>query len=264
MPHITSSEIAVVSAAFLFFYVVPTVLAWSDHFRERRLRRQAPLELQPESTAGHDTSLPPESVPTSDLTATIPTVPNGDDATTDEGAGAEQTAGGEAAVEAGAQPETAAGASVPAEARTAALVPELQPLVGPARHCFRLRDLHRAQLPDWPPDVIRHDAERSRLWDEAERVAEEQRAAIESVAIHSPYPARTVCLGAADIAGSTVRLRYLLFPSLWPVSQNQAVAQAIFEFDRTCAGIRGWVDALAPSELSEENRHEIRESGGEA
>ncbi len=239
MPHIIPAEVAVVAAAIVFFYFVPALVGWRDAFRRRKLLRQR-------AAAGTNDLV---YQGTGVLAGAVPGEPD---------AGAAATAGAlPAELVSGEAPAT------PAEPPVAPAALELQPLAAPGRHRFRLRDLHRTQLPDWPPAVIRHDAERNRIWQEAERVAAEYQALIDEATIVSPYPARATCLGAGEIDGPIVRLRYLLFPSLWPVSENQAVAEAVFEIDQAHGGIRGWVDALRASELSEDNRREIHQSDGE-
>jgi hypothetical protein len=138
----------------------------------------------------------------------------------------------------------------------------IQPLEGQASHEFRLAALHRAHLPDWPPPAIRNDPERYRVWEAAQRVVEAHWTAIGSAMIFSPYPARSMCLGAAQADGSRYRIGFLLFPVFWPISDSQAFAQAVFEVDEGSGELRGWVDALGEGELTEEHRRGLQESGG--
>ncbi len=272
LPSITSMEVVVVSAAVVLLYVFPTLLAWSEARRRRRLERLTHLSFLAAS----------EPLPASDAAAT-----------STFGTSSELPSGGEVAASSAsrfADPEVAAAPSNPspaaepiarlAEPSTLAEPPEasatttastngdapveLYPLSGTPRHRFRLDDLHQSRLHDLPPAIVRNDPQRQRAWEEAEHAAEQHRRTIASATIMSPYPARSTCLGAAEADETTVRLHFLLFPGVWPVSQNQAVAQAIFEIDRTGGAIHGWVDALRDSELTDDNRREIRESGGEA
>ena len=276
MPHIAPTEVAVVAAAVVLFYFVPAAVAWRDAARRRKLlRREAAAcagarlsEVGGDSTvvplvetllsepgaAAADSELPGELDSGANVPGSAPVVET--TFPVEEPVTAQ-------ALETAQIDRTADLAPTIPEPSVACAAPEIQPLATPGRYQFRLRDLHRTQLPDWPPAVVRHDAERNRMWQEAERVAEEYRGRIDEAMIWSPYPARATCLGAAEVDGPVVRLRYLLFPSVWPVSENQAVAQAVLEVDRARAEIHGWVDALRASELSEDNRREIQQSGGE-
>ncbi len=243
MPNITPAEVAVVFAAIALFFVGPAVLAWS----EARQRRAALLARQvAEATSQVETAVIPAATGDA-LNATLPEPDKESVASFESVASPEAPPFAEPTRQEAAQPSVV-----------------LQPLVGESRYHFQLGDLHQTQLPDWPPAAIRNDPERSRSWQAAEQLSEDQRAAINSATIWSPYPARSSCLGAADITGSLCHLRFLLFPVLWPVSQNQAVAQAVFEVDRDRGEVRGWVDALRLQELTDDNRRAIREAGGDA
>jgi hypothetical protein len=260
LPNITHTEVAMVAAAVLLLFIAPAFLSWGDARRRRRAEQAAiaaeslRLAATLETTVPAPDTLPVEVAPPEEQAPVEVDAPSPPDLVT--------------AVPTSVEPE-----SVPQPAPVLETVPtssaafptraELQPLSGAARHRFRLDELHRAQLPDWPPAAIRDDSERSRLRQEAERSAEPYQARMNDAVIASPYPARSQCLGAADADASELRLSFLLFPVLWPVSQNQAVAQAVFRIDRSTGEIRGWVDALRPPELSDENRREILEAGGE-
>jgi len=235
MPHIVIQEIVVVAAAVVLFYLAPAALACKDEFRRRRLLREETLACARLGASEAPSAQAPEPEP--------------------DAAGFASELQGKA--------DAPASATTPSEVSAADAVLEIQPLAAVGRYRFRLQDLRRTQLPDWPPAVVRHDAERQRMWQEAERIADQYRGKINEATILSPYPARAFCLGAAEVDGPVVRLRYLLFPSVWPVSENQAVAEAVFEIDRGRAEVRGWVDALHTSELSEENRREIQHGDDE-
>lgn len=263
MPNITQTEMAVIAAAILLLFIAPALLSWGDERRRRRaqhaLRVQESLRLAAES-----------AVPASDLLAAEPALY---EASPPLDIGmmppSDVLAGAPIMDEAPRPPDPSPPLGAPAETDSAVTASEpstpaeLLPLSGVARHRFRIDDLHQAQLPDWPPAAIRDDPERSRSRSEAEQAAEPYRARVREAVIVSPYPARAHCLGAADADVSEVRLSFLLFPVVWPVSQNQAVAQAVFRIDRVTGALRGWVDALRTQELSEENRREIGEAGGE-
>jgi len=258
LPNITQTELAVLAAAVLLLFVAPAVLSWADERRQRRTQR-AMIAAEAVRVAS-----------TVESTAPLP------DAPAIEPAPAEALQHAHAAfapppeavaalptMEPGSSPAPAV-ATDAAAASTAppAMAPELHPLSGTPQHRFRLDDLHRAQLSDWPPAAIRNDPERSSRRQEAEQGAELYRTRICEALILSPYPARSYCLGTAEADASELRLSFLLFPVVWPMSQNQAVAQAVFRVDRITGELRGWVDALRPQELSEENRREIHEAGG--
>ena len=266
-PNITQTEIAVIAAAVLFLFVGPVLLSWDDERRRRRAQRAAIL-AQPQRVppaTGLDMPVPN----TVSGEAILPEAPRPFE--TDIPPGLDASSEGPAVAEPPSPPDSMP-VNPPHGAPQADSIPpssappppvELQPLSGTVRHRFQLDQLHRAQLPDWPPAVIRADAERSRLRQEAEHAAGPYEARVNEATIAAPYPARSYCLGTADADASELRLSFLLFPVVWPVSQNQAVAQAIFRIDRITGDVRGWVDALRSQELSDENRREIREAGGE-
>ena len=259
LPNITQTELAVLAAAVLLLFITPSVLLWSD---ERRRRRAQYAVLAAEAASAAMT------IPVAEASVSTPEVVVADVDSSEapladplvapfsETPVGEDTTAAAAAVETHTTPE-------PLASHADEPPVEIQPISGPVRHRFRLDDLHRAQLSDWPPEAIRNDSERNRLRHEAEQAAAHYQTRLSAALIASPYPARSHCLGAADMDASELRLSLLLFPVLWPVSQNQAVAQAVFRIDRGSGEIRGWVDALRPQELSDENRREIREAGGE-
>lgn len=267
LPNITHTEMAVLAAAVLLLFVAPALLSWSDERRRRRAERAALAAQLAQIAPSVESAAPdlavvaveaslPETQPSTE-TAAVPTPAVGTMLPTNDAP--------LSLSENALPPSTAPQAADVASGNVGVPMPaELQPLSGVARHRFRLDDLHRAELPDWPPAAIRDDPERSRLRREAEHAAAAYEGSVKAASIASPYPARSHCLGAADADASEVRLSFLLFPVVWPVSQNQAVAQAVFRIDRVTGEVRGWVDPLRPQELSEENRREIREAGGEA
>jgi len=271
LPNITPLEIAVVSAAVAVLYVAPAALELLDARRRRRLARQrAVIESQP-----------PESTAPSVSTVTSPSEAAGLRLAWPDEAGSPDTVPVPAPVDIpldlaqedrwrsdaeGDHPEPSsvaseAGAEAPTPPAFSAGV-EIRPLEGPSRYRFRFDALHRAHLPEWPPAAVRLDPERSRLWQEAQRVVETQWATIAAVTIASPYPVRSTCLGSAELTGSTYRLHFLLFPVLWPFAESQAVAQAVLEVDDTQGALRGWVDALRESELTEDHRRAIHDLSG--
>ena len=244
--NITPVEIAVAAAGVLLFFVCPVLLAWTDRRRRYRLRAaQARTAVLAAPLSVVDAS-PAEAFPV--------------------------TASASAAAESmGADSDTIA-APAPGSLNTASFQDtadaqsaiELRPFDGLWRYRFQLHELHEARLPDWPPIAVRDDPERARLWQEGERLCDQHGARIASATICSPHPARSRCLGGVEAYGAKLRVHFLLFPILWPVSQNQAVAQAIFEIDPDPGTMEGWVDALQPHELTEDNRRDIRACGGDA
>ena len=268
-PNITQTEMAVIAAAVLFLFIGPALLSWGDERRRRRVQRAAILaQAQPVPLAAESEVPVPDTVSGE---AALPAALRPFE--TDIPPGFDVSAAPPAVAEPPSPPDSMPvnpphGAlqtdGIPTSSAPPPPAVELQPLSGAAQHRFQLDHLHRAQLPDWPPAVIRTDPERSRLRQEAEHDAALYEARVNAATIAAPYPARSFCLGAADADASELRLSFLLFPVVWPVSQNQAVAQAVFRIDRITGEIRGWVDALRSQELSEENRREIREAGGEA
>jgi len=265
MANVTQSELAVLAGAVILLFVAPALLSWTDERRRRRARRAA-IAMDPGAVATGVESPPPASDEPFGEAPEASAPPVDANSAPPAALVSEVPTGAAPAVGVDHDP-LSPGVTDPQSNSVSAPTPttstELLPLSGIVRHRFRLDDLHVAQLIDWPPAAIRHDPERSRLRQEAERAATEYAANLHAVIIASPYPARSHCLGAADCDAAELRLSFLLFPVLWPVSQNQAVAQAVFHIERTTGNIRGWVDALRPPELSEENRREIREAGGE-
>ncbi len=267
MANVTRPEIAVVAGAILLLFVAPALLGWVDDRRRRRAQRAASAVDLAQAAPGAESAmvavdesfregLSPEEAPPLDANLAPPPEP--------APSGLSSAAPVIAPQHSPEPPVASESESVPVSVPTAAASTELLPLSGVARHRFRLDDLHRAQLSDWPPAAIRNDAELSRLRQEAEQATTAYAASLNAVIIASPYPARSQCLGAAAADAAELRLSFFLFPGVWPVSQNQAVAQAVLRIDRLTGTIHGWVDALRPQELSEEHRREIREAGGEA
>jgi hypothetical protein len=261
-------EMTMVGIAVAVFYVVPAMLQFADARRRRRLERQqiaATLSPSDSAVPSDVTTVPSDvaAVPVDDTVEPVPPWSDtmarsaGDtDGPAEPWAALEGLPGGD---ESRGEVEPI-GAPLPPSMPQAAAPLEIHPLEGPSRHRFRLAALHRAHLPDWPPAVIRHDPDRYRAWQEAEQVAESHWAAIGSATVVSPYPARSTCLGAAQRDGSRFRVCFLLFPALWPVTEDQALAQAVFEIDTERGELRGWVDALRESELTEDHRRYIQES----
>jgi len=263
LPTITSWEAYVVTTAVVLLFLAPGLVSWiEERSHRRRLRVVATEVRQVSDTSGQITgndsrAMGVEAPPWASVEgkAVVP-----------EAVGAYAAAAPVAPdAETDVVPPQALGAVDPERSGVVGggEVIEIQPLSGDRRHRFRLDDLHPAQLPDWPPAAIRDDPRRLQAWHDAEAAAQPYRSVIHAASIWSPYPVRSQCLSAASTDPVQIQLRYLLFPVPWPVSQNQAVAQAVFLIDRDSGTVRGWLDALRVQELSEENRREILEAGGE-
>jgi hypothetical protein len=248
--NITPVEIAVAGAGVLLFFVCPVLLAWTD--RRRRYRLQA-AQARMASLAA------PLSVVDVSPTEAFPITGSASAVAESMGAGSD-TITAPISAPTPLSPTPAPCESV-ADAHAAI---ELRPFDGLWRYRFHLQELHEARLPDWPPIAVRDDPERARLWQEGERLCDQYRTRITAATICSPHPARSRCLGGVEAYGAKLRVHVLLFPILWPISQNQAVAQAIFEINPDWGAIEGWVDALQPHELTEDNRRDIRACGGDA
>lgn len=273
MPTITRAEIAVVAAAIVVLYVIPFVLASMEAFRRRRAHASSDTFVAHEALAGASPDAllpgpcaetarpfaePPAPTPDAAGDAPSPAHPNGAADRESESAGGSHPlppgllGADMPAVESPAASPTAI---IPDTDGTAA--PAFEPFTAEVGYQFRLEDLHRVRLPDCATTA------RTQLWRDGERVAEAHYAAILAATLLSPYPVRSACLDAVEQEGWRVRLHYLLFPSLWPVSREQAAAQAIFDIDTASGTVAPHVHALRPSDLNEDTRRAIRDSGGE-
>jgi len=112
---------------------------------------------------------------------------------------------------------------------------------------FRLEDLHRARLADWPPEQVQSDPARRQLWSEAERLATACDAVLSATNLVAPCLVRSACLSACERGAAGMALHFLLFPDLWPAGPQQAVARVVFEIDPAGHLIGHAVDALASS-----------------
>ncbi len=231
LPNITPVEVVTVGSAMLILCVAPAVLAWSDVRRRRKALRM---------TLAREAAVPPQPAAPPEWRNELPLTVVADGI-------AAATAVPPAAAVFEVPTETAVPAMVPEPA--AALVAENEP--SPAapdadqpRCQFCLQELRRVRLPDWPPADVRNDPLRGEVWREAERLAEHRQREITAMPLSSPQRAQSSCLGAAEADDACVRLHFLLFPVLWPSTEAQATAEAVFEVDRTSGAIRGWVNSL--------------------
>ncbi len=208
LPNITRDEIAVLGAGVVLLWLAPAVLSWLNH--RRRLRSYAAASRVDSGAPVGDALVGAPLLPVQAATEPPPAVENAASA--------------------------AAWCDEPYEAVAAGSEE-------PRQHHFRLQDLRRVRLRDWPPQPVRSDPERHHAWLEAERLLEDHQSAINATIISSPYSAQSVCLGAAEDEGSRFRLRFLLFPVLWPAQEDQALAEVIIEIDRSTGEISSRVQA---------------------
>jgi len=255
-PTITPAEIAAVAGAVLIVYVAPFVGTTVENYRRRKLERQyalRPEPFPPDETPSYNA---PDALPHGSPEITPPTEPETYTAFTEQAvtampatAMAPETAPTPVHDEV-SQPRIEANAA-PAEPiadRYSGYEPAgVTSYRGENGYKFRLEDLHRARLAEWPPATIRDDPARSQLWTEAERLSEQHRGALLSSVLSSPFPVRSACLGGIEQVGAVSFLHFLLFPDLWPVSPDQAVARAVFEIGSAGHEIRGRVDVLINS-----------------
>jgi hypothetical protein len=267
MPSITSAEIAVIGAAVVILYVVPFVLATIDQRRRRRLRVFSSPVMVTEPPAELAAAAPTVDVPAAIGEAAQRCEPDG--MSGEESAPTAHEGGAPAAVTDTLQPAAPVtadacapdtggpeiAAAIPSGTGTEG--PAFEPFAGDAGYQFRLEDLRRVRLPDGA------DAARAHLGHDAERVAEAHRVAVFGRLLRSPYPVRSACPGEMEQEHSTLRVCYLLFPSLWPASRDQAVAHAVFEIDMETGTVRDRLDALRRCDLSDDARRAIRDSGGD-
>jgi hypothetical protein len=268
MPAITPAEIAVVGAAVLAMHIVPFVLARIEDIRRRRAQAWSGT-VEPSAPSISTAGVPAEQLAEQHQHAQEAPL-NGVTSAVEE-SGASEPAIDLAGSAPRAVPEAASGTIAepsvdvqPIDQTATAVLdgdrpegPRFEPFAGDTGYRFRLEDLHRVRLAECS------DAASSPVWCAGERMAETHSTAIRSAPLLSPYPVRSACLGIVEQERSTVRLHYLLFPSLWPVSRDQAVARAVFEIDTSAGTLRHRLDALRRPDLKDDTRRAIRDCGGE-
>jgi hypothetical protein len=251
MPNIMPMEVVAVSAAFLVLCVMPAVLGWVGTMRRRRAAREAHAERAA-------TAMMVAAGPLADITAhePEPTVASAETVLTPHPAASAQLPDATTASPLAAllprEPDQEPPAVVAVAPTAAEEADEALALAAPvsspeALHEFRLRELRRARILDWPPAAVRADAERNRLWQEGVRLASEHQARIETATLAASFVPQSACFGAAEADGQKLRLRFLLFRDLWPVNEAQAVGDAVFEIDGSTSAMRSW---LEPHRLS--------------
>ncbi len=236
-PNITSAEVAVVCTAALLLCIVPNLMAWGDARRQRRLRRAALAQ----TTMMRGSLEASASTTMLGVPASAEPAARHDDATGVVLEAPPPVAPVTETVFAPAIDRTAVSAESLAPSTDAAIVTSA-PADEEAIHDFRLDELRRVKLPNWPPPEVRDNPEKKRIWEEAVRIAEQP--LITSMRLRSPRRAESACLCAADSEGSVLRLRFLLFPELWPVAADQATAAVTFEIDSASGEVHSSVRSL--------------------
>jgi len=264
-PNITPVEVAVVCSAALLLCFLPSVLALGDSRRQRRRGRAllAEVAAQRQAVETGGVIVSPEAfVGTAGGWTEAPQAVEAPVAIAPEASAADMAPAHESAAPVMVAPaavETAAASGVlhaepvpstPSTAVPPAPAPE-EPVLAPAHepeshqaaaYTLRLDELRRVKLPSWPPQEVRDDPERKRVWDEAVRLADQP--LITRMQLPSPRAAESACLSAVENNGSTLRLRFLLFADLWPVAAEQATAEAVFDVDSANGDVRAVVRSL--------------------
>ena len=283
MPTITTAEIAIVAAAVLLLYVAPFVLTLLDGSRRRQAQEwtQRPFEeakapadecglagashaqsgtgpsltnmLQQPAAEPSTGSPQPVASSTPAMLAVAATEPS---ITAPHVSSLSEGAVPEAAVESVALRTSAREVMPPLMEPTAPSAdalrfagyepPAATPFHGSDGYRFRVEDLHRVRLADWPPESVLSDPARRQLWSEAVRLAAAHDATISKTDLVAPNPVRSACLGACERRATGMTLHFLLFPDLWPVAPEQALARVLFEIDSGNGAIRHSVDTLHP------------------
>jgi hypothetical protein len=255
LPVITRMEVAVVAATVLFLCITPVLLAWSDARRRRRAMRReqalaVPTHVSPVSPDFASTT-GEASERLSDLPVREPAMP--------ELAAADARPADAAPPPAAIEPVSLveppspvprAVEDVPSAApRLSDAVPALQvaaftppPVIPQGADSCQLIDLRQARLPDWPPDSVRRDAERRRIWEEGERLETRFDRQISTTTLSLPSPMQATTLGGVETDGVLFRLHFSLFEELWPTAPSQAAAEAVFEIDPAAGVLASWVE----------------------
>jgi hypothetical protein len=212
MPLVNTAEWVFLLLAFVLFSVVPAVLAWADALRLRRAEAAA-------RAAARAAALPPMVVPEEEADAPIADAPP---------PAREIEPGAAPAVDAA---EEAQAAGEPAVVEPAAGAPPA------AAYEFCLDDLRRARALETAPADVVADPARRQEWEDGLRLAEAHAAAIGAVPLSAPFEPQARSFAGMRAVAETKELRFLLFPTLWPTSADQAAGQALYRLDS--GGIAG-------------------------
>jgi hypothetical protein len=244
LANIKPVEVVVVGSALLVLCVAPAVLAWSDARRRRKVLARAAV---PEPVVS---APPPVAAAATPSLADVQQVWDEPTVTVDADMLPAPAAPLQPAAEFALPVEPPAAAPIdapPAVAEAPAPPPaepvrEAQTVAEPPRYQFCLQELRRVRLPNWPPAEVHDDPARSAVWREAERLVVQRQQEINAMPLASTQRAQSSCLGFAEADAAGMRLRFLLFPLLWPSTEEQATAEAVFEVDRTTGEIRSRVN----------------------
>ena len=240
MPNISPMEVVVVGAAVLLYSAAPALLSWN----ERRRRRRMSAELARAALGSDAAILGAAGAVDSPAESSGPEIGSAEPLPEDTvGQMLDEPADTMAASPTPLSSTDTLETSPATEAPRYELRGEEAPSPEPEHYRIQLQDLRRVRLRDWPSAMVRNDPERNRAWQEGQRAAEEYQSLIGSTVLSSPCAAQSACLGFAEEHGSTLQLRFLLFPILWPVSDEQAVAEAVFEVDRVSGELHSQVRA---------------------
>lgn len=273
MPVILPLEWVVVGAAFVVFCIVPALLAWVDARRTRRRSATATapaedsgLPVTPSLRASHgqgevvEKAVAAHNAEPAARTLEWGLADSGGEVAADvvrpvapvisvTGAADVVTAPFPAAADPGA-PSNPVSSPGPLGARVDALHDATAFRNHPAPlatfHAFRLQELRRVRLADWPPLTVSSGAERRQQWDEGQRLLEAEQSRIEALSLRAPFPPQAFCYAGADIAAGRARLRFLLFPGLWPSLATEAAALVII--DIAGGAMSGTVEEYHPAE----------------
>jgi hypothetical protein len=134
------------------------------------------------------------------------------------------------------------------------LAPDIIPVNGPSKYSFKLKDLEKAQLKDFPPASI----EKARF-NKVITLLNQQLNWLNDRTVWSPYPIYSFCEGWAEGDSKLMTGFYFLFPMVDAEYQGQALARVNLqnEIMGTDKQYMAWVDALGEEELDEDNKREL-------
>ena len=211
LPPLHSVELVVMFGAFLLFSFLPATLSWSESLRERRATALAQTAALRALAAQEPAVIPPDT-----SSSEIHETP--------------------VSAEAVVAMESDVSLSPISEPQVEEVVVEPQPVPAPvpdepagAGYEFRLDDLRRARVLESPRQEVFADPAHQREWEEGLKLAETHAATIGSTSLTASFEPQARCFAGAHDLGETKELRFLLFPTLWPTSTDQAVGLAVFE-----------------------------------
>lgn len=237
MPNVTPLELGVLGSSLVTYLIMPGVLAWADRLGQRSRARAASraAERDPARLESPEPSLPPASATVLDDATSLGAPPVTSAETPDVGG---ESIAVSSRVEIG-PPAVAAALPIAATGeldRDLLADPDQALLVG---ETFHLEDIRRAHSLESAPRTLTES--QRELWDRGRELDKRFASAIEAVPVNlSAVPASAAYAGAAP-KGDKLRLRYLLFSTLWPTDRAQAVATLVVEVDPGSGAATGWV-----------------------